>query len=87
MEAALLLPPFYFAKVTDAGLERWLRLVLEAAQLPVFLYNFPDHTGNFISPDVFRRLTHDFPLLRGLPSCRPGLREIYSTFLNPVLHV
>ena len=68
MEAALLLPPFYFAKVTEAGLERWLRLVLEAAQLPVFLYNFPDHTGNFIAPDLFRRLTHDFPLLRGVQS-------------------
>ena len=69
VEAALLLPPFYFAKVTDAGLERWLRMVLEVARLPVFLYNFPDHTGNFISPDLFRRLAHDFPLLRGAHSC------------------
>ena len=68
MEAALLLPPFYFAKVTDAGLERWLRSILEVARMPVFLYNFPDHTGNFISPDLFRRLTRDFPLLRGAHS-------------------
>ena len=69
VEAALLLPPFYFAKVTDAGLERWLRMILEVARMPVFLYNFPDHTGNFISPDLFVRLTRDFPLLRGASNC------------------
>ena len=28
-------------------------------------YNFPDHTGNFVSADLFKRLAHDFPLLRG----------------------
>ena len=28
-------------------------------------YNFPDHTGNFVSADLFKRLAYDFPLLRG----------------------
>jgi len=62
----MLLPPYYFAKVTDSGLEQWLRMVLEAARQPIYLYNFPDHTGNFITPELFKRLTHDFPLLRGV---------------------
>ena len=38
IEAVLLLPPYYFSKVTDAGLERWLRLILEGSRMPVFLY-------------------------------------------------
>ena len=37
MEAALLLPPYYFSKVTDAGLERWLRLILEDSRMPIYL--------------------------------------------------
>ena len=69
VEAALLLPPFYFANATEAGLEHWLRMVLEASRQPVYLYNFPDHTGNFISAQLFKRLALDFPMLRGEP-CR-----------------
>ena len=37
IEAALLLPPYYFSKVTDAGLERWLRLILEDSRMPIYL--------------------------------------------------
>ena len=37
MDAALLLPPYYFASAPEGGLERWLRVVLEAARLPVYL--------------------------------------------------
>ena len=37
VDAALLLPPYYFAAAPEGGLERWLRVVLEAARLPVYL--------------------------------------------------
>ena len=37
VEAALLLPPFYYANTMEAGLKRWLRMVLEAARQPVYL--------------------------------------------------
>ena len=33
-------------------------------------YNFPAHTGNLISPALFKRLTHDFPLVRGIKNVR-----------------
>ena len=36
-------------------------------------YNFPMHTGNLISPALFKRLTHDFPLVRGIKNVRPSL--------------
>lgn len=66
VEAALLLPPYYFASASEEGLEKWMRLVLESAHQPVYLYNFPQHTGNFISPQLYKRLGQDFPLLRGI---------------------
>jgi 4-hydroxy-tetrahydrodipicolinate synthase len=66
IDAALLLPPYYFASAAEEGLEKWLRLVLESAHQPVYLYNFPQHTGNFISPQLYKRLGHDFPMLRGI---------------------
>ncbi|EIE24797.1 aldolase [Coccomyxa subellipsoidea C-169] len=66
VDAALLLPPYYFSAAPEEGLERWLRHVLEEAHQPVFLYNFPAHTGNMIGPALYARLAHDFPLLRGI---------------------
>ena len=42
MDCALLLPPYYFASAPEGGLERWLRVVLEAARLPVYLCA-PEH--------------------------------------------
>jgi dihydrodipicolinate synthase/N-acetylneuraminate lyase len=66
VDAALLLPPYYFSAVAEDGLERWLRNVLESAHQPVYLYNFPAHTGNMIGPGLYARLAHDFPLLRGI---------------------
>ncbi|CAL8464129.1 g3664 [Coccomyxa elongata] len=66
VDAALLLPPYYFAGMAEEGLERWLRQVLEVAHQPVYLYNFPSNTGNMIGADLYKRLCHDFPLLRGI---------------------
>jgi dihydrodipicolinate synthase/N-acetylneuraminate lyase len=33
-------------------------------------YNFPQHTGNLITPELFRRLARDFPLIRGIKNVR-----------------
>jgi len=54
--AVLLLPPFYFAGVDPAGIEDFFTRVLSAIDMPVFLYNFPKHTGNSIPPDMYERL-------------------------------
>ena len=34
------------------GVEAFLDRVIEQCALPVFLYNFPKHTGNVITPKM-----------------------------------
>ncbi len=43
------------------GIEAFLSAVLARCPLPVFLYNFPKHSGNTISPDMYARLAHQHP--------------------------
>ena len=50
----LILPAFYFAQVSDVGLEHFLQSILEEAELPVYLYNFPVHTNNMFSVDTYK---------------------------------
>jgi 4-hydroxy-tetrahydrodipicolinate synthase len=38
-------PPFYFRQAPRAGLDRFLRRVLDASDLPVLLYHIPQTTG------------------------------------------
>ena len=53
-DAVLVLPPFYFSHVSDVGLEHFLQSILEEAELPVYLYNFPIHTNNMFSVETYK---------------------------------
>jgi 4-hydroxy-tetrahydrodipicolinate synthase len=53
--AALLLPPFYYKPVADAGVLRFVEAVAEAtagAAIPLYLYNFPALSGVPYSPPL-----------------------------------
>ena len=57
--AALVLPPYYYKGVSDAGIEaHFLRLVdgAVAEGPPIHLYNFPQMTGLTFSPELVARL-------------------------------
>lgn len=57
--AALVLPPYYYKEVSDAGIEaHFLRLVdgAGAEGPPIHLYNFPQMTGLTFSPELVARL-------------------------------
>jgi dihydrodipicolinate synthase/N-acetylneuraminate lyase len=45
-DAILLLPPYYYAEASNDGLCHFFEKALSGNALPVFLYNFPKHTGN-----------------------------------------
>ena len=62
--AALVLPPFYYKGVSDAGLFSYFSELVAATQdtmIPIYLYNFPAMTGLVFSPDVARELHDTFP--------------------------
>jgi 4-hydroxy-tetrahydrodipicolinate synthase len=61
---ALVLPPWYYKKVTDDGLFAWYERLIGATAdtpVPVYLYNFPQMTGLKLSLGLVERLKASFP--------------------------
>jgi 4-hydroxy-tetrahydrodipicolinate synthase len=59
---ALVLPPFYYKGVSDAGIVDYFRPIAAAtASLPLYLYNFPAMSGVAYSPALVRALMAAFP--------------------------
>lgn len=56
-DGVLLMPPGYFRSVSQAALTKWFEAVLERAELPVIVYNFPQMTGVTLSPQLLSTLS------------------------------
>lgn len=54
-DAVLTVSPYY-NKPTQAGLDAHYRVVADAAQIPVFIYNVPGRTSSNVEPDTILRL-------------------------------
>lgn len=64
-DAALVLPPFFFKNPDIEGLTAYFRAVLDAADLPVLLYNIPQQTAVPIRAALIERL-EEHPNLIGI---------------------
>jgi len=51
-DALVVLPPFYYANCSETGILSFLAEILDQSKLPVFLYHFPKHTQNSITPQM-----------------------------------
>jgi 4-hydroxy-tetrahydrodipicolinate synthase len=68
--AALLAVTPYYARPTQAGLERHFRSIADTVGLPVILYNVPTRTGCDLLPDTVARLVgHE--CIVGIKEARP----------------
>lgn len=65
-DAILLLPPYYYAGARKEGLCRFFAETLANTSLPVFLYNFPKHTGNPIENGLLEMLFDRGIEIRGI---------------------
>lgn len=65
-DAVLVLPPFYFAGPLAPGVEAFLRECLTATALPAFLYHFPAHVQQSVSPEMYARLAKECSNLVGI---------------------
>eukprot|EP00873_Tetraselmis_striata_P028983 jgi/Tetstr1/449247/TSEL_036452.t1 len=65
-DAVLILPPFYFAGALATGVEAFLRDCLSATRLPAFLYHFPAHVQQSVTPDMYARLAGECANLVGI---------------------
>jgi len=86
-ESALVAPPFYFKNVSTEGLARFFVPVLEAARIPILLYNIPQLTGVPISADLLRRLSSS-PNLFGIKDSFSKVDAMTATIREfPHLHI
>jgi 4-hydroxy-tetrahydrodipicolinate synthase len=60
-DAVSLLPPYFYPMPQEDLVEFFVRAA-EAAQLPLFLYNFPERTGNRIALESVRAVADRVPL-------------------------
>jgi len=65
VDALLVVAPYY-NKPSQAGLDRHFRLLAEATDLPVILYDIPGRTSRKVDTDVLVRLAHEVPTIVGL---------------------
>ncbi len=63
-DAALIVPPYYYAPVSDDGLFDYFSRVVESVKdsdIGIYLYNFPQMTGLTFSEELVARLLESFP--------------------------
>jgi 4-hydroxy-tetrahydrodipicolinate synthase len=63
-DAALIVPPYYYAPVSDDGLFDYFSRVIESvtdSDIGIYLYNFPQMTGLTFSEELVARLLESFP--------------------------
>jgi len=65
-DALLILPPYYFAGVSDAGVIDFFRQALEGVDTPVFLYNFPRHVKIVLTPELVEKIINVCPMIVGV---------------------
>lgn len=70
VEAICCVPPFFYRQSDDAVVEHY-RVVAEAADLPLFVYNLPQSTNVEITPDLMRKIQDKVPQLTGLKHSAP----------------
>lgn len=57
-DSLICLPPYYYANAPEQGLINYFTEVGKACDLPLYLYNFPKHTGNPLTPGILRAVPH-----------------------------
>lgn len=58
--------PYFFSSPPEQGVYAYFRQLLLRSDLPMLLYNFPQHAQTDITPSILSQLAAEFPLLRGV---------------------
>lgn len=87
-DAALVLPPFYYARPQEAGVTAFFVAVAKRSKLPVYLYNFPEHTQFVISPLLLQATARECDTIAGIKDSGGDL-EISKAYksISPQLQV
>ncbi len=80
-DAVLVIPPFYYKQVPAEGLVAYYRRLLDAVEVPVLLYHYPQLAGVEITPAVVEPLL-DYPHLIGLKDSSGDWETLLSFILR-----
>jgi|AP95_1055475.scaffolds.fasta_scaffold20395_3 dihydrodipicolinate synthase/N-acetylneuraminate lyase len=75
VEAICCVPPFFYGRTDDEIVEHY-RIVGEAADLPLFVYNLPHMTGVEITVDLMHKIQDKVPRLEGLKHSSVNFRNV-----------
>lgn len=65
-DALLILPPYYFGRVSDQGIIDFFANALEGVEIPVYLYNFPRNVNIVVTLSLFSRIRAACPVVVGV---------------------
>jgi 4-hydroxy-tetrahydrodipicolinate synthase len=57
-DAIVALPPYYYAEAPTNGMIDYFTALHNAIETPLFLYNFPKHTGNSLTAELISQIPH-----------------------------
>ena len=74
-DAVIATPPYYFA-TTDEGHYHYFKTISESIDLPLLIYNIPEWTHSFVTPETVQRLAEEKLVV--------GMKYTEYNFLNLV---
>src|SRR5438445_6649804 len=72
-DAVIATPPYYFA-TTDEGHYHYFKTISESIDLPLLIYNIPEWTHSFVTPETVQRLADENLVV--------GMKHTEYNFLN-----
>jgi dihydrodipicolinate synthase/N-acetylneuraminate lyase len=83
--ALAIVGPYYYSDRSHAELRAHFKMVGEALQAPILLYNNPKYQGYPITPELMRQIVEDSPQVFGTKLAMGGVDEalIYGEILGP----
>lgn len=57
-DAVAALPPIYPSGLSEKGIIEYFQALEAVSKVPFILYNFPNHTGNPITPEILKAVPH-----------------------------
>lgn len=76
-DGLVVLPPFYYAYAAELGIIAFLDAILANTTLPVYLYNFPKHTQNPLTPSLIKPLLKHAHLI-GIKDSQADLEAAFA---------
>lgn len=78
-DAATVVTPYYYHPGDEGMIEHYVRVSQSAPDLPIFLYNIPQMTGNNLSPAIVAAIAERCPNVVGMKDSSGNLQQVIDS--------